>query len=130
MEAEFIAAHSAGKIARYLRVILAQLGYQQKEPTPAYAGSEPALKATSGSMPPAERTRHMGLRFFATQDWREGDGTEGSGGLAMVHIPGTLNCSDDLTKSLGRVLHGRHLMKQGTCSRAKGELCSRMRLAS
>ena len=116
-EAEFIAAHSAGKIVRYLRIILAQLGYEQKEPTPAYVDNESALKIINDNISPTERTRHMDLRFFAIQDWREGDGTEGSGDLTMAHIPGTLSCSGDLTKSLGRALHGRHCRRMmGHCN--------------
>ena len=42
------------------------------------------------------------IRFFAIQDWKE------EGDLKMVHIPSTLNPSDDLTKPLGWVLHSRH----------------------
>ena len=44
----------------------------------------------------------MDIRFFSLQDWRQ------EGNLVMVHIKGTLNMSDDLTKSLGWVLHARH----------------------
>ena len=44
----------------------------------------------------------MAICFFALQDWRlDGD-------IIMIHIPGILNFSDDLTKPLGWVLHARH----------------------
>ena len=36
IEAEFIAAHSAGKVARYLQFLLKDLWYEQSEPTPIY----------------------------------------------------------------------------------------------
>jgi hypothetical protein len=51
---------------------------------------------------PTDRTRHIDLRFFATQDWRE------AGDIVMSHIAGIFNPSDDLTKPLGWVLHSRH----------------------
>ena len=44
----------------------------------------------------------LGIRFFALQDWKEDED------IKMVHIKGTLNSSDDLTKNLGWVLHSRH----------------------
>ena len=42
-EAEFIAAHAAAKIARYLQMLLKQLGYKQKDPTPIHIDNLPAL---------------------------------------------------------------------------------------
>ena len=32
-EAEFIAAHTAGKLTRYLQMVLKELGFEQKQPT-------------------------------------------------------------------------------------------------
>ena len=109
-EAEFIAAYSAGKIVWYLRYVLKQLGYEQKEPTEIYIDNESALKIINDNTTPTERTRHMDIRFFSLQDWHE------DGDLIMKHIPGQLNPSDDLTKSLGRVLHHKH------CRRMMGHL--------
>ena len=40
-----------------------------------------------------ERTRHMDLRFFGLQDWRE------EGDISLIHIKGTMNQADDKTKS-------------------------------
>ena len=62
----------------------------------------PALQIINENTSPTERSRHMDIRFFSLQDWRQ------EGDLVMVHIKGTLNMSDDLTKSLGWVLHARH----------------------
>ena len=101
-EAEFIGAYTAGKIVRYVRNVLKELGFKQKEPTLIYIDNEPALKIINENTAPTDRTRHMAIRFFALQDWRlDGD-------IIMIHIPGTLNSSDDLTKPLGWVLHARH----------------------
>lgn len=100
-EAEFIAAHSAGKIARYLRRILSQIGFEQSGPTPIFIDNEPALKIINDNSSPTERVRHMDIRYFQLQDWAHRD-------IVMVHIPGTLNPSDDATKPLGSILHCRH----------------------
>lgn len=51
---------------------------------------------------PTERSRHISIQLFAIQEWKnEGD-------IILSHIPGVINPSDDLTKPLGWVLHGRH----------------------
>ena len=51
---------------------------------------------------PTERSRHIDIQFFAIQDWKE------ALEIVMIHIPGVINPSDDLTKPLGWVLHARH----------------------
>ena len=94
-ESEFIAAYSACKVVRYLRYILKQLHFEQTEPTPVYIDNLSALKIINDNTAPTERTRHMDIRFFALQDWRE------DGDIKMIHIKGTLNNADDLTKALG-----------------------------
>ena len=102
MEAEFIAAHTAAKIAKYLRMILKQLGYEQKKPTPIHIDNMSALQIINNNTSPTERTRHLDIRYYAIQDWRE------AGDIIMEHIPGILNPSDGFTKPLGYVLHARH----------------------
>ena len=101
-EAEFIAAVTAAKLARYLCCVLKQLGEKQNKPTDIYIDNLSALKTINDNCSPTERTRHMDLRFFSIQDWREADD------IIMTHIPGVLNPSDNLTKPLGSVLHVRH----------------------
>ena len=53
-EAEFFAAYSAGKIARYLRAILKELGFEQKGPTPIYIDNEPALRIINDNSTPTD----------------------------------------------------------------------------
>ena len=101
-EAEFIAAHTAAKIAKYLQMILKQLGYEQKQPTPIHIDNMSALQIINNNTSPTERTRHLDIRYYAIQDWRE------AGDIVMEHIPGVLNPSNDLTKPLGYILHARH----------------------
>ena len=79
-----------------------QLHFEQTEPTPVYIDNLSALKIINDNTTPTERTRHMDIRFFALQDWRE------DGDIKMIHIKDTLNIADDLTKGLGWVLHSRH----------------------
>ena len=101
-EAEFIAAVTAAKTARYIRSILRELGFRQTEPTPIYEDNKPTIDIIA-SQKPTERTRHIDIRFFAIQDW-----VHSSKDIRLSHIPGIINPSDDLTKPLGRVLHERH----------------------
>ena len=102
-EAEFFAAYSAGKIARYLRALLFELGFEQQGPTPIYIDNEPALRIINDNSTPTERVRHVAIRYFALQDWCRIDKS-----IIMVHIPGIINPSDAYTKPLGAVLHCRH----------------------
>ena len=83
-------------------MILKQLGYEQKKPTPIHIDNMSTLQIINNNTSPTERTRHLDIRYYAIQDWRE------AGDIVMEHIPGVLNLSDDLTKPLGYILHARH----------------------
>jgi hypothetical protein len=100
-EAEFLAAVLAAKHAKYLRAILKDLGFPQDGPTPIYEDNMSAIQMINARVP-TERSRHIDIQFFAIQDWKEAKE------IVMIHIPGVINPSDDLTKPLGWVLHGRH----------------------
>ena len=101
-EAKFIAAVTAAKLTRYLRCVLKQLGEEQTKPTDIYIDNLSALKTINDNCSPTKCTRHMALRFFAIQYWKE------ARNIIMQHIQGILNPSDDMTKPLGWVLHARH----------------------
>ena len=100
-EAEFIAACSAAKIALYIRSLLKELGYPPRGPTRIYEDNASTIKIVNARVP-TERTRHIDIRFFAIQTWKEDNL------ILLTHIKGILNPSDDLTKPLGWVLHSRH----------------------
>ena len=51
---------------------------------------------------PTPRCRHLETHHFAIQSWRENKE------MVKRHWPGTINCSDDLTKALAFSLHYRH----------------------
>ena len=55
-EAEFIATHTATKIAKYLQMILKQLGYKQMKPTPIHIDNMSALQIINNNTSPTERT--------------------------------------------------------------------------
>ena len=101
-EAEFIAAHTAGKITRYLRMVSMESGFKQNESTIIHIDNLPALNIINNNTNPTQRSRHCDIRFFQLQDWRE------ELTLSCKHVKGILNPSDDLRKPLGYVLHSRH----------------------
>ncbi|GAX10430.1 hypothetical protein FisN_21Lu161 [Fistulifera solaris] len=100
-EAEFLAAVTAAKHARYLRSVLAELGFPQSGPTPIYEDNMSTINMIN-SKKPTERARHVDIQYFAIQEWKE------HGDITMRYISGVLNNADDLTKPLGWVLHSRH----------------------
>ena len=83
-------------------MLLKQLEYEQKGPTPIHIDNLPALRIINDNTSPTERVRHVDIRFFQLQDWRlDGD-------IIMIHIRGTLNISDAKNKPLGFVFHSQH----------------------
>jgi hypothetical protein len=101
-EAEFVAAVSAAKVAKYLRSVLAELGFAQSKSTPLYVDNEAAI-AMVNERKPTPRSRHIDIQHFAIQEWRA------AGDIEMHHIPGIINPSDQATKPLGWALHSRHV---------------------
>jgi hypothetical protein len=100
-EAEFIAAVSAAKVAKYLRSVLRQLRIEQVKPTPLYVDNQAAIAMVNENKP-TPRSRHVDIQHFAIQEWRA------AGEVELHHIPGTINPSDQATKALGWTLHSRH----------------------
>ena len=87
-------------------MLLKQLGYEQKDPTPIHIENLRALRMINGNSFCTERTRHDNIRFFQLQDWWiDGD-------IIMIHIKGVLNISDTETKPIGFVLHSCHHFRQ------------------
>ena len=100
-EAKLIAAVTAAKKIKYIQSVLDELGIPESGPTPIYEDNKPAIKIINANKPTG-RSRHIDIRFFAIQDWKD------DGHITMKHIPGIINPADDLTKPLGYVLHARH----------------------
>ena len=100
-EAEFITALSCAKFALYLRLTLYELGFACKEPTPIYEDNASTIDIVNSSVS-TERTQYIYIQYFAIQDWKVW------GCIKLIHIPGILNPSDDLTNPLGWILHSCH----------------------
>jgi len=84
-----------------MRAIMTDLGFPPKGPTVMHWDNQSAINVINARAP-TERSRHIDIQHFATQDWKE------SGAIVMEFISGVINPSDDLTKPLGWVLHDRH----------------------
>ena len=93
--------------ALYLRLILYELGFACKEATPIYEDNASTIDIVNLSVP-TERARHTYIQYFAIQYWKEW------GCIELIHIPGILNPSDDLTNPLGWVLHSCHCRRWGS----------------
>jgi len=100
-EAEFIAAVSAAKTAKYLRTVLHEIGFMQNAPTKMHEDNMAAIFVANNNRP-TDRTRHMDIQYFALQQWVKAKQ------VILQHIPGTLNPADGLTKALAWILHSRH----------------------
>ena len=100
-EAEFYAAVTCAKMAKYLRYVLMELNALSPGATELFVDNQAALNMINESRP-TPRARHIEIQHFAIQEWRT------KGDIIMRHIPGIINPSDDLTKVLGWILHSRH----------------------
>jgi hypothetical protein len=89
-EAKFIVAVSAAKVAKYLRAILRQLGFPQKDPTNLFEDNESTIKMANADRP-TKCSRHIDIQYFAIQDWKK------SGQILLNKIKGIINPSDSLT---------------------------------
>ena len=103
-EAEIFAAVHAAKIAKYLRSILAELGYPQDAPTTLYEDNAAAILMINASRP-TPRSRHIDNQHFASQEWKA------AREIILAHIPDIINSADLLTKLLGSTLHHRHVRR-------------------
>ena len=100
-EAEFYAAVTCAKAAKYLRYVLQQLDALRPGATKLLVDNQAAIAMVNESRP-TPRARHIEIQHFAIQEWRN------KGDIVLDHCPGVINSSDDLTKPLGWVLHARH----------------------
>jgi hypothetical protein len=92
-EAEIIAAVSAAKVARYFRMIMKELGFQQHKATILYEDNQSTIHMVNSGKP-TEQSRHINIQYFAIQDWKR------NGNIQLCHIPGIINSADVLTKPL------------------------------
>ena len=103
-EAEFYASVTAAKIAKYLRMVLIELGFLQRDPTPLHEDNQAVINVVNNEKP-TSNLRHVEIQHFAIQQWRA------NGDIELKYIPTALNCSDAQTKGLGWSLHSRHVRR-------------------
>ena len=70
-------------------------------PTCIYEDNKSTIDIVNSTIP-TERARHIYIQDFAIQDWKEW------GCIELIHIPGKINPSDELTKPIGWVPYSRH----------------------
>ena len=84
-------------------------GFEQPGPAALCCDNQLAVDMVSARVP-AERSRHIDIRHFAIQDWKE------AGDAIASFIPGIVNPSDNLAKPLGWIPHARHARRiMGHC---------------
>jgi hypothetical protein len=103
-KAEFMAAVSAAKVAKYLWSVLHELSFGQSKLTPLYVDNQAAI-AMVNERKPTPCSQHIHIQHFAIQEWRA------DGDIELHHIPGTINASDQATKALGWTLHSCHVRR-------------------
>lgn len=98
-EAKFIAAHTAAKIARYVRIVLKQLGYDQIQPTVIHIDNISSLKIINFSH---WMKLSYKICYFSIQNWEE------DFDIIMKHIPGIIDPFYDLLKPFSYFLYECH----------------------
>ena len=83
MEVYLIDAVTYANTAKFLECMLWGLGFHQDSPTPIYEYNDPTIYIANYSFP-TERTRHIDVRLFSIQVWKE------YGDLIVHNIPGII----------------------------------------
>jgi hypothetical protein len=63
-------AVSSGKVAKYLRSILSQLGFSQTGPTPICEDNRSTIKVVNADHY-TKPSCHIDIQYFAIQDWKK-----------------------------------------------------------
>ena len=91
-EAELIAGNAAGKVVKYIRMVLKDLGFSPNGPSPIWEDDKLVLKIVNHDRP-TPRSRHIAIRYFGLQQLV---GCCELGELILIHIHGIINPSDAL----------------------------------
>ena len=95
-EAELIAANACAKVAKYVHMVMTDLGCAPAEPSPIWEDNGAAVKIVNQNRP-TQRSRHIAIKYFGLQQWRQ------LGKISIAHVRGIINPADALTKALGWV---------------------------
>ncbi len=85
----------------FIRSILWDLDIPQEAATVAYEDND-GCTAMGNAQKPTARMRHIDIKYFALCDWVERDR------IHLERIDTSINISNQLTKSLTRILFHRH----------------------
>jgi hypothetical protein len=116
MEAEYMSASQASQEIIWTRNILADLGYEQKEPTLLYEDNQSCIALTKESRY-HKRAKHIDLKYhFIRQTILKQQ-------IALKYCPSAEQKADILTKPLSRVKHqeGVKLLNLITGTQLQGE---------
>jgi hypothetical protein len=103
-EAEYIASTHAAKEVLWMRSLAKELGFAQKDPTPVYCDNQGTIACTHDPQHHS-RMKHIDIRYHFVRDCVQ------KKLIDVMHISGTDNVSDLLTKPLTRVIHQKWLRR-------------------
>jgi hypothetical protein len=109
-EAEYYAVGQGGREAKFLRMLLKSVGYEQEDPTPLACDNQSTL-CISKNTGMSQRTKHIDLRHHWIREAIE------EGDLALHYVPTERNPADIMTKALGDVKHRKLLSQLHMCTR-------------
>jgi hypothetical protein len=106
MEAEYMALTHATKEAIWLKMFLAELGMDLKQPLVLYEDNQSSVQLVKH---PAHHacTKHIDIRHHFVREKVE------NGEIDLRHLPTSLMTADALTKPLGRQIFERHRKEMG-----------------
>ena len=96
-ESEFVTLCSAILELRYLRQLVADLGYEQEGPTVIWEDNKACIIVAEGDVSSAGRSKHIDVRFKAVAQSVK-DGT-----VCVRYVPSKWNVADIMTKPLGKI---------------------------
>jgi hypothetical protein len=96
-EAEYMALAAACRTIIWIRRLLAEMGYEQKDPTPLYCDSDSAIKLTE-AQGFHERTKHVDIKYHFSRMCRN------EGTVDFRAVDTSENRSDGLTKALRTII--------------------------
>ena len=100
-EAEIHASCMAGKLAKYFRKLMMDLGYPPSGPTKIYEDNQGTIQVSNHNNP-SGRTKHIDQEYFATQEWVQ------QKLIIYEKIDTKANVADAITKPIYCILFQRH----------------------
>ena len=100
MESEYIGLSEAGKEAKWLRKLQAEIFPTISTPTVNYEDNQSTIKLTANPLH-SNRSKHIDVRYHSIREIVKSKIVE------IKYLPTTEMIADIMTKSLGKILHQR-----------------------